>query len=147
MLAKEGQAETDRKGHSRKGYRCLRGRIWIANHQEAETERQREGSKTTIHAADKRCDRAFLLQRRLLFFPLWNTYGFPLRNTFGFCSGNISVEADVLRPRPVEIGDEQISRACEGPIRSFCLLVPPDGAKGQIQLERSTRTYQQKSRG
>jgi hypothetical protein len=35
----------------------------------------------------------------------------PLRNTFGLCSGNISVEADVLRPRPVEIGDEQISRA------------------------------------
>ena len=76
MLAKEGQAETDRKGQSQKGYRCLRGRIGIGNHQEAETERQREGSKTTIHAADKRCDRAFLLQRRLLWFPLRNTYGF-----------------------------------------------------------------------
>lgn len=76
MLAKEGQAETDRKGHSRKGYRRLRGRIGVANHQEAKTARQREGSKAAIHATDKRGDRALLLQRQLLWFPLRNTSGF-----------------------------------------------------------------------
>ncbi|WP_292602690.1 hypothetical protein, partial [Mesorhizobium sp.] len=51
-------AETDRKGQSRNGYRCLGGRIGIGNHQEAETERQRERSKTTIHATNKGRDLA-----------------------------------------------------------------------------------------
>ena len=125
MIAQEAQAETDRKGQSRKGYRCLRARIGIGNHQKAETERQREGSKAAIQATNKRRDRALLLQRLLLWFPLRNTcgfhYGIPLVSTTEYlwfhkgnsCGplANICVEADGLWPRPVEIGDEQISSA------------------------------------